>query len=47
VILCSSTVRRHLKKLCERFDLNVAVLSHNEIPSGIKVEAISEIRIKL
>ncbi len=43
VVMCSSTVRRHLKKLCERFDLQVAVLSHNEIPPGIKVEAIAEI----
>jgi flagellar biosynthesis protein FlhA len=45
VILCSSTIRRHLKKLCERFQLHVAVLSHNEIPGELKVESLGEIGI--
>ena len=43
VILCSSTIRRHLRKLCERFQLQVAVLSHNEIPNGLEVQSVGEI----
>jgi flagellar biosynthesis protein FlhA len=43
VILCSSTVRRHLKKLCERFQLQVAVISHNEVPGNLEVRSIGEI----
>ncbi|RLB42911.1 MAG: flagellar biosynthesis protein FlhA [Deltaproteobacteria bacterium] len=43
VLLCSATVRRHLKKLCERFQVQVTVVSHNEIPSGIKIESVGEI----
>ncbi len=43
VLLCSATIRRHLKKLCERFQVQVAVISHNEIPNGIQVESVAEI----
>ncbi|MFZ0451524.1 MAG: flagellar biosynthesis protein FlhA [Desulfatiglandaceae bacterium] len=43
VILCSSTIRRHLRKLCERYQMQVAVISHNEIPSGLKVQAVEEV----
>jgi flagellar biosynthesis protein FlhA len=45
VILCSTTVRRHLKKLCERFQLQVAVLSYNEIPSGLQVETVEDVTL--
>jgi flagellar biosynthesis protein FlhA len=45
IILCSSTVRRHLKKLCERFQIQVAVISHNEIPSGLQVQSLGEITL--
>ena len=43
VLLCSSTIRRHLRKLCERYQMHVAVISHNEIPSGLRVQAVGEI----
>ena len=43
VILCSSTIRRHLKKLCDSFQLQVAVFSHNEIPGGLEVQSLGEI----
>jgi len=46
VMLCSTTVRRHLKKLCERFQIPLTVLSYNEIPSGLQVETVEEIRVK-
>jgi flagellar biosynthesis protein FlhA len=40
VVLCSSTIRRHLKKLLERFQINVAVFAHTEIPNGLKVHSV-------
>jgi flagellar biosynthesis protein FlhA len=43
VILCSTTVRRHLKKLCDSFQINVAVFSHNEIPGGLQIQSLGEI----
>jgi len=43
IILCSSTIRRHLKKLCERYQMQVTVISHNEVPGGLKVQAVGEI----
>lgn len=46
VILCSTTVRRHLKKLCERFQISAAVLSHNEVPSGLEVQFLGDASFK-
>ncbi|MBW1799937.1 MAG: flagellar biosynthesis protein FlhA [Deltaproteobacteria bacterium] len=46
IILCSTTVRRHLKNLCERFQVQAAIFSHNEIPSGLEVQSIGEIGVK-
>lgn len=43
VMLCSSTARRHLKKLLERFQINVAVLAHNEIPNSLKVHSVGAV----
>jgi flagellar biosynthesis protein FlhA len=43
VMLCSSTARRHLKKLLERFQINVPVLAHNEIPNSLKVHSVGAI----
>jgi flagellar biosynthesis protein FlhA len=43
VILCSTTVRRHLKKLCERFRIQIVVLSHNEIPTGLEIQSLGDI----
>ncbi len=43
VVLCSSTIRRHLKKLLERFQINVAVLAHNEVPNSLKVHSVGGI----
>ncbi|MFC1822950.1 flagellar biosynthesis protein FlhA [Thermodesulfobacteriota bacterium] len=45
VILCSTTIRRHLKKLYERFQLPITVFSHNEIPGGLEIHSIGEISI--
>ncbi len=46
VLLCSTTIRRHLKKLCERVQLHVAVFSYNEIPSGLEVQSLGEVSTK-
>jgi len=40
VLLASPSVRRHVKKLTERFLPGLAVLSHNEIPPNIKIQSI-------
>jgi len=40
VLLASPSVRRHVKKLTERFLPSLAVLSHNEIPANIKIQSI-------
>jgi len=44
VILCNPAVRRHMKKLIERFIPNVTVLSHSELPAEIKLKSIGVIR---
>ncbi|HID97178.1 MAG TPA: flagellar biosynthesis protein FlhA [Thermodesulfobacteriaceae bacterium] len=44
VIMCNPAVRRHLRKLIERFVNNVTVLSHSEVPSNIRLEAASVIK---
>jgi flagellar biosynthesis protein FlhA len=43
VILCSTTIRRHLKKLCDSFQVQAAILSHNEIPGGLDVQSLGDI----
>ena len=40
VLLASPSVRRHVKKLTERFMPGLAVLSHNEVPPNIKIQSI-------
>lgn len=37
VLLCPPTTRPHVKRLTERYLPNLAVLSHNEIDSKLKV----------
>lgn len=44
VILCGPQVRRHLKKILDRFIPNVTVLSHSEVTGSIKLEAVEIIR---
>ncbi|OCC16090.1 Flagellar biosynthesis protein FlhA [Dissulfuribacter thermophilus] len=45
VILTSPQIRRHLRRLIERFIPQVVVLSHSEIPSYVKLESIGGIRL--
>jgi flagellar biosynthesis protein FlhA len=40
VILCSPSIRMHVRQLLERFLPNVAILSHSEIPASIRVMSL-------
>jgi flagellar biosynthesis protein FlhA len=43
VLICSPTIRRHVKKFTERFLNNLVVLSHNEIPANIKIQSLGAV----
>ncbi|MBN1847735.1 MAG: flagellar biosynthesis protein FlhA [Deltaproteobacteria bacterium] len=45
VLLCSTNIRRHLKKLCDSFQIQTAVLSHNEIPGGLEVQSLGDVSL--
>ncbi|MBP8646575.1 MAG: flagellar biosynthesis protein FlhA [Syntrophobacteraceae bacterium] len=45
VILCSPMVRRHLKKLLDRFMPEVAVISHSELGQTLEIQSAGVIRI--
>ena len=45
VVLASPTIRRHVKKLIERFLPHVAVLSHNEIPQNVKIQSLGVVSV--
>ncbi|BDV44449.1 flagellar biosynthesis protein FlhA [Geotalea uraniireducens] len=47
VLLASPSIRRHVKKLAERFVPNLAVLSHNEIPSNIKIQSLGVVTLNV
>ena len=40
VLLCSSRVRRHLRRLCEQALPQLSVCAYNEIAPGVGVETI-------
>jgi len=45
VLLCTPTIRPHVKRLTERYFPNLAVLSHNEIAPHLKVKSIGTVRL--
>jgi len=45
VVLCTPAVRRHLRKLLERFMPEVAVISHSELSSPLEIKSIGVIAI--
>ncbi len=45
VILCSPVVRRHLRKVVERFLPNLVVLSHNELVPELNVHALGVVQL--
>ena len=46
VMLCTMNVRRHLKNLCDRFQVQTTIFSHNEIPSGLEIQSVSDVSTK-
>jgi flagellar biosynthesis protein FlhA len=40
VLIASPSIRRHVKKLTERFIPGLAVISHNEIPPNVKIQSL-------
>ncbi len=45
LVLCSPIVRRHLRRLVERFIPNVLILSHNELSTNTKVQSVGIIEL--
>ncbi len=45
VLLCSPTIRLHVKRLTERYISNLVVLSHNEIAPHLKVRSVGAVSI--
>ncbi len=45
VLLCSPTIRRHLKKLLDRFLPQVVVLSHNELTTQSKIQSLGVVTL--
>ena len=46
VILSNPVIRRHLRRLIERFIPNAAVLSHSEVPGNVRLESVGVITLK-
>ena len=42
IVLCSPMVRRHLRKLTERFIPNLVILSHNELTPTVRLKVLGE-----
>ena len=45
IILCSPPIRRHLKKLLDRFMPQVVVISHNELTAQSKIQSLGTVTI--
>jgi flagellar biosynthesis protein FlhA len=45
VLLCSPAIRRHLRKLLERFLPDVTVISHNELSNSLEIRSVGIIRM--
>lgn len=45
ILLCSPVVRRHLKKLLDRFLPQVVVLSHSELTSQAKIQSLGMVSL--
>jgi len=47
VLLASPSIRRHVRKLIERFVPHLSVLSHNEIPQNVKIQSLGVVSINV
>jgi len=46
ILLVSPTVRRHVRKLTERFLPQLIVLSHNELTSDVSVQSVGTVEMR-
>jgi flagellar biosynthesis protein FlhA len=46
VVLCSPVVRRHLRRIVERFAPTLAVLSHNELVMELSVHSVGVVKME-
>ncbi|MCF6265585.1 MAG: flagellar biosynthesis protein FlhA [Desulfuromusa sp.] len=47
VLLCTPTIRLHVKRLTERYLPNLAIISHNEIAPHLKVRSIGTVTVNV
>ena len=45
VVLCSPVIRRHFKRLTEKFIPNLIVVSHNELSSDVHIRSLGTVRV--
>ncbi|MBT4791605.1 MAG: flagellar biosynthesis protein FlhA, partial [Halobacteriovoraceae bacterium] len=45
IVLCSPVVRRHFKKLTEKFIPNLIVVSHNELSPEVNIRSLGTVRV--
>ncbi len=45
VLLCTPTIRLHVKRLTERYLPNLAIISHNEIAPHLKVRSVGTVNV--
>ena len=45
VVLCSPVIRRHFKRLTEKFIPNLIVVSHNEISPEVNIRSLGTVRV--
>jgi flagellar biosynthesis protein FlhA len=45
VVLCSPVIRRHFKKLTEKFIPNMTVVSHNELSPEVNIRSLGTVRL--
>jgi flagellar biosynthesis protein FlhA len=45
VVLCSPVIRRHFKKLTEKFIPNLIVVSHNELSPEVNIRSLGTVRL--
>ncbi|MBD66158.1 MAG: flagellar biosynthesis protein FlhA [Halobacteriovoraceae bacterium] len=45
IVLCSPVVRRHFKRLTEKFIPNLIVVSHNELSSEVNIRSLGTVRV--
>jgi len=47
VLLAPPSIRRHVRKLIERYAPQLAVLSHNEIPQNVKIQSLGVVSLNV